>query len=290
MEKLPMCRICLVENVHMYAVVSKYMQDVYQSLTDVPFVTEDTRPALACYFCYAKLKQCCRLQLQCREAEELFAQMMNEPNPAINRGQLELFNGFVKTQVVDINIDGVGQMEYVTIKEELPVYYEGPEEVVEPEEESLSDDIKFENTDNGYSDVEDTPLTPPQHFEADVHSMEIKIEVEEMPEVLEATDTSTTAAEKTKEETHRTKLEDVILDEEMNNTKSDTQNNQTTQNRSPKIKLKEPHKCDSLRCVKIWQIRLSRTACKLRACISFSYETPAPTVYLCTRVVLEVRA
>ena len=42
------------------------------------FVTEDSRPILACFFCCAKLKQCFRFLRKCLEAEELFAQMMDE--------------------------------------------------------------------------------------------------------------------------------------------------------------------------------------------------------------------
>ncbi|KAJ8705011.1 hypothetical protein PYW08_012331 [Mythimna loreyi] len=203
MEKLPMCRICLVKNVRMYIVVGKHMQDLYELLTDVPFITEDTRPALACYFCYAKLKQCCRLQQQCREAEELFAEMMNEPNPSINRGQLEWFNGYVKTPVEIISTENFDQMEHVAIKEE-PEIFEELEDIVEPKVEQQSDN-------NGYSDVEETP---PQHYEYDLDVTEFKTEVEEQ-EVLEkkheATDMEwTSAAKKSKEDTHRIQQEDEV--------------------------------------------------------------------------------
>ena len=35
-EKRQMCRICLVEDVHMYVVTSKDMQDLYEKLADIP--------------------------------------------------------------------------------------------------------------------------------------------------------------------------------------------------------------------------------------------------------------
>ncbi|KAJ8706465.1 hypothetical protein PYW07_012543 [Mythimna separata] len=208
MEERPMCRICLVENVRMYAVVEKNMQDLYESLTDIPFITEDSRPTLACVFCYAKLKQCCQLQRQCLQAEELFAQMMKEANPSVNRGQLKLFNAFVKSQVVNISIVGLGDMECIAIKEELPVYYDGPEDIIEPKEEHQSDDLTFENIDGGgggYSDVEETAL---QHSVTDLAITVFKTEVEEEQQVLEIEDTASdttraSAAENPKEDTQR---------------------------------------------------------------------------------------
>ena len=36
MEKRQMCRICLVENVRMYVVTNKDMQDLYEKLADIP--------------------------------------------------------------------------------------------------------------------------------------------------------------------------------------------------------------------------------------------------------------
>ena len=38
-EKRQMCRICLVEDVRMYVVTNKDMQDLYAKLTDIPVST-----------------------------------------------------------------------------------------------------------------------------------------------------------------------------------------------------------------------------------------------------------
>ncbi|KAJ8706464.1 hypothetical protein PYW07_012542 [Mythimna separata] len=205
MEKLPMCRICLVENVRMYAVVEKNIQDVYESLTHFSFITEDSRPTLACVFCYAKLKQCCQLQRQCLQAEQLFAQMINEAYPSINQDQSKVFNAFVKTEVVNISIDGVVQMEHVAIKEEVPVYYEGPEDIIEPKEEPHSDA-------NDCSDVEETPV---QHFESKKNMMEIKREVKQehggSEEERKASDMRwASAAENPQEDIKNIKVEDDV--------------------------------------------------------------------------------
>ncbi|KAJ8705009.1 hypothetical protein PYW08_012329 [Mythimna loreyi] len=249
MEKLLICRICLVENVHMYAVVSKHMQDVYQSLTDVPFVTEDSRPILACFFCYAKLKQCCRLQRQCREAEELFAQMMNEPNPSITRGQRKFFNRFVKTRVVDISVDGVGEMEHVVLKEELPEFCEDLEDIVEPKEEPLSDDLTLDDTNNGYANEEDIPQQQP---ESNLDKMEFEIDVEKELDLLAkkrcATDARwTSVAKKPKEDERRSNLEDAIEEEETKTIQSDAENTQTAQNTTREDTIEVQHKCDPSR-------------------------------------------
>ncbi|KAJ8706849.1 hypothetical protein PYW07_012927 [Mythimna separata] len=137
MEKWPMCRICLVENVRMNVVVDKELQKLYETLTDIPFVTEDRRPMLACFLCFAQLKQCCQLQRKCLEAEELFAQMMNEPNSSVNRGQLKFFHGLIVTPVENISIVDVSHIESIAVKEELPDVCERLDDVFEPEAEHL---------------------------------------------------------------------------------------------------------------------------------------------------------
>ncbi|KAJ8706468.1 hypothetical protein PYW07_012546 [Mythimna separata] len=243
MEKLLMCRICLVENVRMYALVEKNMQDLYESLTDIPFITEDSRPTLACVFCYARLKQCCQLQRQCLQAEELFAQIMNEANPSLIRGQTKLVNGFVTTQVVNISIEGDSQMEHVAIKEELPAFCEELEDIIEPKEEPHSDDVRLKNINNGYSEVEETPR---QHSEPVSDVMEFKIDVEEELEALrkkrEATDTiRASAAKKPKEDIRRIKVANRISEEHMKSEKSDTKDIQATRD----ITFGVPHRCDA---------------------------------------------
>ncbi|KAJ8706467.1 hypothetical protein PYW07_012545 [Mythimna separata] len=261
--------------------VGKNLQDLYESLTHIPFIIEDSRPMLACFFCYAKLKQCCQLQRQCLQAEKLFAEMMNEPNPSINRVQSKLFNAFVKTEVVNISIDGVVQMEHVAIKEEVPVYYDGLEDIIEPKEEPLSDDC--ENTNNGYSDIEDTPM---QHLESDMtmeikvemveaqdseskcsatdapslNIMEFKVEVEEEQEILrktlEATDTiRTSTVKKLKEDTRRIKVEDGIPEKQMKIELSQTKIIQNSQNQTHKKTFKQPHKCNE--CQRIYSTNSS---------------------------------
>ncbi|KAJ8736860.1 hypothetical protein PYW07_000131 [Mythimna separata] len=131
MERLPMCRICLVENVRMYIVVGKHLHKVYELLTNIPFITEDRKPTLACYFCYSKLEQYYQLQEQCLEAEKLFNQMLNEPNASILRGKSILFNGLTKSPMETINIISDDLTSHVPIKEE-------GQDMVEPKEEFIN--------------------------------------------------------------------------------------------------------------------------------------------------------
>ncbi|KAJ8706839.1 hypothetical protein PYW07_012917 [Mythimna separata] len=184
MEKLPMCRICLVENVRMYIVVGKDLHELYETLTDIPFVTEDRRPMLACFFCFSKLKQCCQLQRKCLEAEELFAQMMNEPNSSVNRGQLKFIKGLIVTPVENISIVDVSHIESIAVKEELPAVCERLDDVIEPEEEHLKYELELQLLNNSYPDAEyvTTQQSKP-HSEYDVPLIEIKTEVEEEQEV-----------------------------------------------------------------------------------------------------------
>ncbi|KAJ8706869.1 hypothetical protein PYW07_012947 [Mythimna separata] len=185
MEKLPMCRICLVENVRMYLVDDKDLHELYETLTDIPFVTEDRRPMLACFLCFAKLKQCCQLQRKCLEAEELFAQMMNEPNTSVNRGQLKFFSGLTVTPVENISIVDVSHIESIAVKEELPAVCERLDDVIEPEEEQLGGHLNPENVDIENFDVENTSTL--QYSESDSEDdmplTRFKIEAEEQ-EVL----------------------------------------------------------------------------------------------------------
>ncbi|KAJ8706868.1 hypothetical protein PYW07_012946 [Mythimna separata] len=180
MAKMPMCRICLVENVRMNIVDDKELQKLYETLTDIPFVTEDRRPMLACFLCFAKLKQCCQLQRKCLEAEELFAQMMNEPNSSVNRGQLKFIKGLTVTPVENINIVDVSHVESIFIKEELPDVCERLDDVVEPKVEHLKYELELELLNNGYSN---SAQQSKPHSEDDVPLIQIKTEVEEEREV-----------------------------------------------------------------------------------------------------------
>ncbi|KAJ8706881.1 hypothetical protein PYW07_012959 [Mythimna separata] len=165
MEKLPMCRICLVENVRMYLVDDKDLHELYETLTDIPFVTEDRRPMLACFLCFAKLKQCCQLQRKCLEAEELFAQMMNEPNTSVNRGQLKFLSRLTVTPVENNSILDVSHIESIAVKEELPAVCERLDDVIEPEEEQLGGHLYPENIKTENLDVENTSTL--QYSESD---------------------------------------------------------------------------------------------------------------------------
>ncbi|KAJ8706795.1 hypothetical protein PYW07_012873 [Mythimna separata] len=238
MEKLPMCRICLVENVRMYVVINRNLHQLYEQLTGVPFITKDSRPMLACVFCCTKLKQCAHFMRKCLEAEQLFAQMMNEeykPN-ALKPDHLEFLNGFIKTPVEIISIVDGGQMGCVTVKEEfvsavreMPMFY------VEPKVEHLTD----EDVDNSYTELLDLPA---HHFESDsiddVLEMEIKTEEEEeelsrkKPRSSDAK--RATAAKKPKLKPRRSKLEDVIKAKQNNIEQSDSKDIQTSQHQTRK--------------------------------------------------------
>ncbi|KAJ8705083.1 hypothetical protein PYW08_012403 [Mythimna loreyi] len=179
MEKLQICRICLVENVRMYIVNDKDLQELYETLTDIPFVTEDRRPMLACVFCFAKLKQCCQLQRKCLEAEKLFAQMLNEPSTSVNPAQLKSFSGVVVTPV-----DDIGTIERIAVKEELPDVCERLDDVVEPKVEHFEYELELEPLNNRYNNAEHVPAQPSEPgLEYDVPLVEIKTEVEEEQEV-----------------------------------------------------------------------------------------------------------
>ncbi|KAJ8706876.1 hypothetical protein PYW07_012954 [Mythimna separata] len=178
MEKLPMCRICLVENVRMYLVDDKDLHELYETLTDIPFVTEDRRPMLACFLCFAQLKQCCQLQRKCLEAEELFAQMMNEPNPLVNRDEQKVFSEPAATPA-----ENISHFECVTIKQELPDDCETQDDNNEPRTEHFEYELELELLNNSYSDAEDIPAQQskpcPEH---DVPIVKIKTEVKEEQE------------------------------------------------------------------------------------------------------------
>ncbi|KAJ8705035.1 hypothetical protein PYW08_012355 [Mythimna loreyi] len=258
MEKLPMCRICLVENVRMYVVTNKNLHQVYEKLTDVPFITEDSRPMLACFFCCTKLKQCGRFLRNCLKAEELFAQILNndyealilflQTNPIVIPDDLELFNGFIKTPVENISIVDASQTECIAVKEELVrSVRELPMFFIEPKVEHLTDELESDNVDYSYLEVQDAQT---HHFGLDsmddVTEIEIKSEVEEEQELsrkkLRAGDTRrANEAKKPKLNTQRSKQEDVINDEQNNSEPSSTKVIKTTQSRKRKsvTKFKE---------------------------------------------------
>ncbi|KAJ8706840.1 hypothetical protein PYW07_012918 [Mythimna separata] len=197
MERMEMCRICLVENVRMNIVDDKDLQKIYETLTDIPFVTEDRRPMLVCFLCFAQLKQCCQLQRKCLEAEELLAQMMNERDPLSNQGPME----------------NVSHIESVTIKQELPDVCEGQDDVVEPKGEHFEYELQLEHLKTSYSDAEDIPAQQSESdTEHDEPSMDIKTKVEEVPSKKRRASDTTRAVAVKKRNLHvrGKKLEDVI--------------------------------------------------------------------------------
>ncbi|KAJ8706559.1 hypothetical protein PYW07_012637 [Mythimna separata] len=183
MGKLSMCRICLVENVRMCVVTNKSLQEMYEKLTDVPFVTEDRKPMFACFFCCTRLKQCCQLQRKCVEAEELLAQMLSEDyeQPLTNREHLGFLGRFITTPVENISIVDDCQIGSVAIKQELPAVYEEQDDV-ELQLTHLSEELDPENLYNSLSEVKEQHLS---ESEEDELVMEIKIEGEEEHELFE---------------------------------------------------------------------------------------------------------
>ncbi|KAJ8705072.1 hypothetical protein PYW08_012392 [Mythimna loreyi] len=240
MEKMTICRICLVENVRMYIVNDKDLQELYETLTDIPFVTEDRRPMLACVFCFAKLKQCCQLQRKCLEAEKLFAQMVNEPNTSANRAQLKYSSELVVTPVENISISDVSHVERIAVKEELPDVCERLDDVVETRVEHLKYELELEPL-NNRSHAEGVPAQQSKPgLEYDVPLIEIKTEVEEEEEVprkkRRVSDTTRSAVAKKQILHIRGKqLEDVITEIQKKNEESDIKVTQNTASDSSEL-------------------------------------------------------
>ncbi|KAJ8705093.1 hypothetical protein PYW08_012413 [Mythimna loreyi] len=244
MEKLSMCRVCLAQDVRMFVVVNKNLQELYERLTGSAFVTGDSRPMLACFICYTKLKQCCQLQRKCLEAEERLAQMMNEDyelNPPINQDHFRRCNKLTISPVVYVSIesDDACQAECDPIKVELPDVCERLDDVIEPEEEHQSDDVKLENLYNSCS--EDIPAQPSESDTEDyIPLIEIKTDVEVEQEVSRkkrrASDTTRAAAANKRKLHIRGKvLEDVITKNQKKNEESDTRVALNTSNYIPKF-------------------------------------------------------
>ncbi|KAJ8706837.1 hypothetical protein PYW07_012915 [Mythimna separata] len=248
MEKLPMCRICLAEDVRMYVVVNKKLHELYERLTGDPFVTKDRRPMLACFICCTKLKQCCQLQRKCLEAEDLLTQMMNEDyelNPFTNQDRFGCVNELTQSPMVHVSIDDECQTECVAIKEKLPAVCERLDDVIEPKEECHSDDLEQEILYNSYSDTENKPAQQSESDSEDDRLLkEIKTEVEEEQEVSskKRRDSDTTrAAAATKENLHiRGKLHEDIFTEnrKIKTYKAKTRVTQNTVNCTSKLKPK----------------------------------------------------
>ncbi|KAJ8706822.1 hypothetical protein PYW07_012900 [Mythimna separata] len=205
MEKLPMCRICLAEDVRMFVIVNKKLHELYERLTGDPFVTRDRRPMLACFICCTKLKQCCQLQRKCLEAEELLTEMMNEDcelNPFTDQNLFGCFNELTQSPMVHVSIDDECQTECDAIKEELPDVCERLDDIIEPKEEHHSDDLEQEILYNSYSDTENKPTQQSESDSEEAYRLlkEIKTEVEEEQEVSRkkrrASDTTRAAAAK----------------------------------------------------------------------------------------------
>lgn len=84
MDVLSMCRICFTKNTNMHY-IGPNLQKLYEKLTDLPFQTEDNRSLQLCYICYARLRNCYRLQFNCLRSEQLFTQILakNELKPPL---------------------------------------------------------------------------------------------------------------------------------------------------------------------------------------------------------------
>ncbi|KAJ8705059.1 hypothetical protein PYW08_012379 [Mythimna loreyi] len=149
MDKLLMCRICLAEKVRMYEVVNKKLHELYEKLTGNSFVTEDSRPMLACFICCTKLKQCYQLQRKCLESEELLTQMINED---YELDHLQCYDGLVRSPMVLISIKDECQTKSDAVK--VPAVCEELTDVIEPEEEHQSD-LELENRNNNVQNGED---------------------------------------------------------------------------------------------------------------------------------------
>ncbi|KAJ8705086.1 hypothetical protein PYW08_012406 [Mythimna loreyi] len=246
MEKLSMCRVCLAQDVRMFVVVNKNLQELYERLTGSAFVTGDCRPMLACFICCTKLKQCCQLQRKCLEAEERLTQMMNEDyelNPPINQDHFGCRNELKISPMVHVRIESghACQAECDPIKEELPDVCERLDDDIEPEEEHQSDDLKQENVYKSCSNTDDIPAQQSESAAGyDVPLVEIKTEVEEEQEVprkkRRVSDTTrAAAANKRKLHIRGRVLEDVITENQKKNEESDTRVVQNTTNYIPKF-------------------------------------------------------
>ncbi|KAJ8706481.1 hypothetical protein PYW07_012559 [Mythimna separata] len=193
-HKLSMCRICLVENVRMFVIANKSLQEIYEKLSNTPLVTEDSRPMLACYLCYAKLKQSYRLQRRCLEAERWFAQILSEDcekKPQVHQDHFQ-FTGYVISPIECVNIFDECPTKNDAIKEELQDVA-----VEQNSENRIATEHEFQNLENikikyYHSESEDTAA---QHSESDseeVPLLELKTEIKEEPEVIESSFTGTT--------------------------------------------------------------------------------------------------
>ncbi|KAJ8706456.1 hypothetical protein PYW07_012534 [Mythimna separata] len=206
-----LCRICLVENVRMYVLANTKLQEIYEKLTDIRLVTEDSRSMHACFICYAKLKQCHRFQRKCLEAEELLAQMLNtdyDTKPRLNRGQLE-FSGYVISPAQHVDIFGDCQGKGDVIKMELPADSKGKDEEQEIDSDHEYNDAVCDDKSSQHSKSEDEGDS-----DDDRRLIELKIEVEEDQQVSQKKrkpDETKRASgtKKSKLEKRRTKLEDT---------------------------------------------------------------------------------
>ncbi|XP_050556679.1 endothelial zinc finger protein induced by tumor necrosis factor alpha-like [Spodoptera frugiperda] len=175
MEKLSLCRICLIDNVRMYLVADKQLQELYERLTNTPFVTEDSRPMLACFFCYANLKKCCYFMRKCREAEEVFHQMLNgdyEQKPPKIIGLP--YGGYIRTAIQHIDTTDLDtgdiKQEDETVRADLGM-----------KQECHGDEVS-QDIDNTFSLSEECP----QHSDSedDLPLMKFKTESEEDKDIL----------------------------------------------------------------------------------------------------------
>ncbi|KAJ8704993.1 hypothetical protein PYW08_012313 [Mythimna loreyi] len=178
MNKLLMCRICLVENVRMYVVTDEHLQEIYEKLTDFPFETGDGRPLRACLFCITKLKQCCQLLKKCLDAEKLFDQMVCKdyrPDTSLQYlGQLEFFGGLTTTPVEHISIldgwqDSEDDDEIGTDDDELGI--DGDELAVDGDELAVDDN----DASDGFASPDKVDIKD-EHCDEDIKKIEVKLQ------------------------------------------------------------------------------------------------------------------
>nr|XP_049695786.1 zinc finger protein 595 [Helicoverpa armigera] len=152
MEKLSICRICLVDNMRTQVVTNRHLQEIYEKLTNIAFITIDRRPLLTCVFCYSKLKQCYIFMEKCLKAEDVFRQILSEDyeQKQQKHQDIVLSNGLVQTAI-----------QYMNVVDSEPVNNEIKEEPVS--EKQIDVQLKIEHIDgqdqenlDNYQDLEDT--------------------------------------------------------------------------------------------------------------------------------------
>ncbi|CAB3252269.1 unnamed protein product [Arctia plantaginis] len=109
MEKLPMCRLCMAENVRLLNIVNTQLQEMFESLLLIPLETDDSRPITACYICCARLANCYQLRKRGLRSEQLFPQILNSRMLRAKRVTNDLKNSLGITAVVHLSVGEVSK-------------------------------------------------------------------------------------------------------------------------------------------------------------------------------------